>query len=430
MKIGITAVGSRGDVQPYVALGQGLSRAGHDVRIIVDPTFGALVRGAGLQIAPVTADPRPALGDDLAAIGENPLRLFGWFKRHLKPLALRYTAELRDASEGLDALLFSVLNLPAAHVAEARRIPSLAAYLQPISVTGAFGSPLAPHVPSWLPLKGAVNRLGHRAIGRITFSLMKSIVNECRRDVLGLGLLPAGYYRSLVTSRAPILYGYSAHVLPKPADWGEWLHVTGYWFLQADGSWQPATPLREFLDGGPPPVYVGFGSMGESGSDDSTDLALEALRRAGARGILLGARGRPVSRLSDTVLAIPGAPHDWLFPRCSAIVHHGGAGTTAAGLRAGVPAVTVPFFADQFFWGWRVFELGVSPRPVRRRKLAAARLADAIRLVTGSERIRLAARALADRIRSEDGVGAASALVGRLLAGGAAFSRETIWTSN
>ncbi len=415
MKLGITAIGSRGDVQPYVALGQGLSRAGHDVRIIVDTSFAKLVREAGLEIAPVAADPGPALGDDLAAIGENPLRLIGWFKRHLKPLVLRYTAELRDASQGLDGLLFSVLNLPAAHVAEALRIGSLAAYLQPVSATGAFGSPLMPHLPPWLPFRPALHRVGYRVTGRIFFWMMRGILDQCRRDVLALPPLPPGYFRSLEASRLPILYGYSAHVLPKPADWGDWLHVTGYWFLEPDGAWEPPAELRDFLNAGPPPVYVGFGSMGVSGTGDSTDLMVDALRLAGSRGIVLGAGGHASRRLSDTVLAIDGAPHDRLFPLCSAVVHHGGAGTTAAGMRAGLPAVTVPYFADQFFWGWRQFELGAGPRPLRRRRLTARSLADAIRAVTCDEGVRSAARALGERIRSEDGVGAAVELVARLM---------------
>jgi UDP:flavonoid glycosyltransferase YjiC (YdhE family) len=402
-------------VQPYLALGQGLRRAGHDVRIIVDRTFTDLVHGTGLEISPVAADPAGALADDLAGIGTSPIRLLGWARRHLRPMVRQYFADVRAASEGLDVLLFSVFNLAAQQLAELGGIRGLAAYLQPVTPTRAFPHPLVPRLPSWLPWRGGANRLGYGVAGSLVYSVMRRLIDEARREVLGLGPLPRGYYRSLVTSRAPILYGYSRHVLPRPADWGDWLHVTGYWFLTADAGWAPPRELQEFLDAGPPPVYVGFGSMGESGTESSVTLAMEALRRAGARGILLGARGAPVTRMSGTVLVIPGAPHDWLFPRCAAVAHHGGAGTTAAGLRAGVPAVTVPFFADQFFWGWRLFDLGVGARPIRRRKLTAGRLATAIRQVTGDERMRSAARDLGERIRSEDGVGNAVNLVEHLL---------------
>jgi UDP:flavonoid glycosyltransferase YjiC (YdhE family) len=414
VKIGIATVGSRGDVQPYLALGQGLRRAGHDVRIIVDRTFTDLVHGAGLEIAPVAADPAGALADDLAGIGDSPIRMIGWVRRHLRPMVRGYFADLRDASEGLDVLLYSVLNLAAQHLAELGRIQGLAAYLQPVTPTRAFPHPLVPRLPGWLPWRGAVNRLGYGVAGRGIYSVMRRLIDEARREVLGLGPLPAGYYRSLETSRAPILYGYSAHVLPKPADWGDWLHITGYWFVESDAGWTPPRELQEFLDAGPTPVYVGFGSMGESGSDPATELAMDALGRAGVRGILLGARGRPPVRLAEAIVAISEAPHDWLFPRCAAVIHHGGAGTTAAGLRAGVPAVTVPFFADQFFWGWRLSDLGVGARPIRRRKLTASRLAEAIRLVTVDEGIRAAARHMGDRVRSEDGVGTAVRLIERL----------------
>ncbi|MGA2383116.1 MAG: glycosyltransferase [Gemmatimonadales bacterium] len=415
MRIGIAAVGSRGDVQPYLALGQGLRRAGHDVRIIVDRTFTDLVRGAGLEISPVAADPAGALADNLAGVGDSPIHLLGWMRRHLRPMVRGYFADVRDASEGLDVLLYSVLNLAAQHLAELGRIQGLAAYLQPVTPTRAFPHPLVPHLPGWLPWRGSVNRLGFGVTGRVLYLVMRRLIDEARRDVLNLGPLPRGYYRSLETLRAPILYGYSAHVLPKPADWGDHLHVTGYWFVEADTGWAPPRELQEFLDAGPPPVYVGFGSMGGSDTDDSSRLVTEALARAGARGILLGARGAAVTRLSDTVVAISGAPHDWLFPRCSAVAHHGGAGTTAAGLRAGVPAVTVPFFADQFFWGWRLFDLGVAAPPIRRRKLTAARLAESIRTVTRDERIPAAALSLGGRIRSEDGVGNAVRLIERLV---------------
>ncbi len=415
MRIGIAAVGSRGDVQPYVALGRGLRRAGHDVRLLVDRYFGDLVRGAGLELAPVAADPAAALADDLAAIGDNPLRLFRWFRRHLTPIARSHFQDVRDASEGLDALLHSALALAVPHVAEWRGIPSLATYVQPLSETGAFASPMMSRPPAWAPMKRVLNRLGYRFGDAVIFRLVRGVLNECRRDILGQEPLPPGYFRSLQRSRWPILYGYSPSVLPKPADWGDWLHVTGYWFLDADPAWAPPRGLQEFLDAGPPPVYVGFGSMGGSGSEDATGLAVEALRLTGARGILLGTGAAGVTRVSDAVLSIPSVPHDWIFPRCAAVVHHGGAGTTAAGLRAGVPAVTVPFFADQFFWGWRLADLGAAAPPIRRRMVTPARLAAAIRLVTESDSMRAAARELGGRIRSEDGVANAVGLIERLL---------------
>jgi UDP:flavonoid glycosyltransferase YjiC (YdhE family) len=419
VNIAVTAVGSRGDIQPYVALGRGLQRAGHRVRVLVDVAFADLVEAAGLDLVAVRADPRQALADDLRGIGANPVRIGKWITHHFRPMARDYSADVLAACRGMDAVLFSMLAFPAWHVAEALGIKRLAAYLQPLTPTTAFAHVMAPPIPAWVPLRNRLNWLSAHLISVALFRLIRPIVDECRRDVLGLQPLPWRVYRSLDVATEPVLYGYSAHIQPKPADWGEWLHVTGYWFLEADDTWQPPRALAEFLAEKPAPVYVGFGSMREHGADAATGLVTEALRRAGQRGILLGAAGvSEPERLSETILATGAVPHDWLFPRCAAVVHHGGAGTTSAGLRAGVPAVTVPFFADQFFWGRRLNELGVGPAPIRRTRLTTERLAAAIRTVTGDGEVRRRAADLGARIRAEDGVARAVELVERLLGAG------------
>lgn len=418
LTVGIACVGSRGDVQPYVALGQGLRRAGHDVRIIADASFHGLVRAAGLELVPVGADPGPALREDLHRIADNPVRLMRWFGQHLRPLARQYFTDVNAAAAGADGLLFSTLALAAPHVAEALRIPCLAAYLQPVSPTRAFASPAVPHVPRWIPFRSHVNWLSFRLGSIAFFRLLRGVLNDCRRDVLGLPPLPWRHYRTLDLSSMPILYGYSRFVVPKPLDWGEWLHVTGYWFADADVRWEAPAELAAFLRDGPPPVYVGFGSMGGRDAAVVADLASSALGPLAMRGILLGsADGPPVRRLSDTVITVRSVPHDWLFPQCAAVVHHGGAGTTATGLRAGVPTATVPYFADQFFWAARVHELGVGAGPIPRSGLNAARLAETIRTATGDDRIRLRSAELGQRIRTEDGVARAVALIEQLLGG-------------
>jgi len=419
MKIMIATAGSRGDVQPYLALGRGLRDAGHSVAIVTDPLFESFVRGAGLDFTPVSADPRKVLQDDVRQIGSNPLRFILWLNRNFKPLARQYFQQIKDAAAGADALLFSMLSFAAAHTAEAYGIPALAAYLQPLSPTYAFPSASMSHVPAGLPFQGQLNWASHRLT---TLSYMATIigtVNECRRDILGLPALPWSYFAGLDYSRSPVVYGYSRHVLPKPADWGDWLHVTGYWFYDEATNWEPPAELLRFLDRGPAPVYLGFGSMLDQDADAVTRLIVEALALAGQRGILLGgwsALGRVA--LPDTIHCIDAAPHAWLFPRMAAVVHHGGAGTTAAGLRAGVPAIVVPFFADQAFWGWRVHDLGVAAQPIPRLKLTAERLAGALRSVTSDAGMRRRAEALGVQIRSEDGVGDAVAAIEKHLRAG------------
>jgi sterol 3beta-glucosyltransferase len=194
-------------------------------------------------------------------------------------------------------------------------------------------------------------------------------------------------------------------VVPPPPDWPAWLHVTGYWFLDAEPGWQPPAALVDFLQSGPPPVYIGFGSMAGRDPEQRAEIALKALERSGRRGILLeGWGGLQPGDLPDSVLAVDAVPHDWLFPQMAAVVHHGGAGTTAAGLRAGTPTVVVPFFGDQPFWGRRVAELGAGPAAIPQKQLTVERLAAAIRAATSDESMRTHAHQLSQRIRNEDGI--------------------------
>jgi sterol 3beta-glucosyltransferase len=202
-----------------------------------------------------------------------------------------------------------------------------------------------------------------------------------------------------------VLHGVSRHVLPRPADWPPHAHLTGYWFLEDSGTWQPPAELADFLDAGDPPVYIGFGSMAGRDPRRVTGAVVEGLRLANVRGIIAtGWGGLDGDDLPDTIMHITQAPHDWLFPRVSAVVHHGGADTTAAALRAGKPSVICPFIVDRFFWGRRMSALGAGSAPIPQKRLTAQRLAAAIRQVTTDAAVRATAAELGRRISQEDGV--------------------------
>jgi sterol 3beta-glucosyltransferase len=197
-----------------------------------------------------------------------------------------------------------------------------------------------------------------------------------------------------------------------PPDWDGRSVATGYWFLDRPDDWQPPHELVEFLERDAPPVYVGFGSMPSEDAVVKTRLILEALQLSGQRGVVAtGWGGLSANDLPEYVHALETAPHNWLFPRMAAVVHHGGAGTTAAGLRAGVPTVICPFFGDQPFWGRRVASLGVGPQPIAQKGLSAEKLADALLTVIGNKTMKERAAALGATIRSEDGIGRAVALI-------------------
>jgi len=218
-----------------------------------------------------------------------------------------------------------------------------------------------------------------------------------------LDLPPRPFWLSMKSfQQGPLfLYGYSRHVVPRPPDWGPRNHVTGYWFLDRPADWHPSSHLVDFLASGPAPVYVGFGSMYEWNTPELTDIVVQALLRARQRGMLGGLRA---AKVPDEIFVADDIPYDWLLPRMTAVVHHGGAGTTAAGLRAGLPSVIVPFASDQPFWGRRVWELDVGPRPIARKQLSVERLADAITAAVSNKEMRRRAQALGERIRQEDGV--------------------------
>jgi sterol 3beta-glucosyltransferase len=203
----------------------------------------------------------------------------------------------------------------------------------------------------------------------------------------------------------PVLHGYSRHVGPVPADWPPHAEATGFWFLDRPTEWQPSPALVSFLESGPPPVYVGFGSMTGNRAQERAHLVITALERAGVRGVMAsGWGGLNPGNCPSSVHLIDEVPHDWLFPRMAAVVHHGGAGTTAAGLRAGRPTVICPFMADQPFWGRCVHERGFGPAPIPQKKLTVENLAAAIREAVNDPAMREKAATVGHLLRAETGV--------------------------
>lgn len=420
MRLALCTFGSRGDVQPCLALGRGLRAAGHEVRIATSRFHEALVRRHGLDFFPLTsASPQEMMrsegGMRWLETGGNPLaNLRAMRDIGRGQLDEQARAVLRLSSE-TDALIYSVTTMLAvAPVAEALDIPVAGAWLQPFHPTRAFPSLLAPEWPRGLPLRGQYNALTYRLQRRFSWWLVRDEFNAMRERHLGLPPLRRPYGDQHLRPD-PVVYGFSRRVVPRPPDWDDMTQVSGYWFLEDEG-WRPPARLLEFLRAGPPPVYVGFGSMMERDAGRSTQTILAALERAGLRAVLLGGwAGLGEGELPDEVLRLDYAPHDWLFPRMAALVHHGGAGTVGAGLRAGVPALLIPRFADQPFWARRLRALAVSPPPIPHRRLSADRLADALQAMVADEAMRARAAALGEQIRAEDGVGEAVRFLTRAL---------------
>jgi UDP:flavonoid glycosyltransferase YjiC (YdhE family) len=421
VRVVIPLTGSRGDVQPYVALGVGLQAAGHEVCLVTHDDFGPFVRGRGLSFVPAGGDSRALhqteTGRRMLNAGRNCFLFLREFVRLRQPLYEGLTARCLEACRTADLVLLTpTAFLPALSVAEKLGLPACSVTYLPTTPSRAVPFWLFPDAPAWLPGRSSYRWASYLLGGEYAWLLARPAMNRVRRDVLGLPPLPILASPRLIRDM-PTLHGYSPRVAPRPADWPEHHHVTGYWFLDGEHrrpGWRPPPGLADFLDSGPPPVVVGFGSMPDARPDETARLVVAALDRVGQRGVLLtGWGGLAEVPASDRVFVTEAAPHDWLFPCAATVVHHGGAGTTAAGLRAGVPSVLVPFAADQFFWARRVFALGVGARAVPRRRLTADRLVGALRAVLGDGSLRRRAAALGAQIRAEDGVGQAVRLLER-----------------
>ena len=426
MRITLISVGSRGDVQPYVALGRGLLAAGYQVRLATHPPFESFARQHGLDFAPLHGNPQEILQGKLAQVlmngGRDTIRLLGMFVQLGREMMDQLHGDIWQAAQGSDALVYGPLAVASHYAAKKLAIPAIPSLLQPIA--RSYRRPSI-FMPRWLKLGIPFNYLSHLFVEQMLWQPSRSQVNRWLTEDMEMEPLAfRGPFREIYYESGPILMAFSPHVVPPAPDWPANHQLTGYWILEAEDDWQAPAALTTFLEAGDPPVYVGFGSMPAEDPAAAAEVVLAALERSGQRGLLLqGWGGLATDDLPDSVHMIEAAPHSWLFPRMNAVVHHGGAGTTAAGLRAGVPSIIVPHFSDQPYWGERVQALGMGPAPIPRKKLSVARLARAIEAAQGAE-MRAQAAALGEKLRVEDGVRAAVALIGERVGQPQAFAQR------
>lgn len=416
----ILTYGSRGDVEPFVALALGLADAGFDVSLATADRFGDFVGGYGIPFHPITSASLDMIDTpDGKAMVEGTSGLIGRIAAGARmagkagPINRVMMNDAWTAAKKVepDLLVFHPKILVAPHIAEKIGIPLFMGLLQPMMVpTRAFAASLRS-----LPVPG-FNRLSYRLV-RMSYAFFRKSANAFRANELGLPPVRSG--REVLMPRAvgryPILHAVSPLVLPRPDDWPENALLTGYWRLPEPEGYSPPRAVADFLDRGPPPVFVGFGSMTSGDPESLTRRVVDALRKAGQRGVIAGGWAGLAVEEGDDLISAPPMPYRWLFPRMAAVVHHGGAGTTAEGLHAGVPSVICPFFADQPFWAERTVELGVGATPVPRGKLTPDRLARSIREAVSDPQLRANAQDLASRLAQEDGVGTAVAAIAERL---------------
>jgi UDP:flavonoid glycosyltransferase YjiC (YdhE family) len=408
MRIVIIATGSWGDVRPNAALAHGLKQAGYEVTVIATEEFRTWVEQRGVSFTGLSVDIRAML--DTHANSSNPIQTMRSI-RAMTQATVQMGSEIANVIQARDAVLLSEGLLPLVHGAlEKHRVRHMHVNLQPWVPTSEFVG-MAPAKPPWMPVPEArYNRLIGSMVQRGQWWAMGGMGNQVRTRDLGLPRQTWVKYRALLDETPSILL-VSPHVLPRPTDWSPHHRVTGYIF-DDDRTWEAPPELLAFLAQGDRPVYIGFGSMRERQPEQTTRLLLDAVQRTGKRAILLrGWAGIGGWQLPKHVFLLNYAPHNWLFPHVSAVVHHGGAGTTAAALRAGVPSVVIPALSDQPFWGRRLYELGVGAKPIPRNKLTADTLATAINTATTTHTIQVKTAQLARKIAAEDGVGEAVRII-------------------
>lgn len=413
MRLFFLCSGTRGDVQPYLTLALRLRAEGAARPVIAaPPAFRAFVESYALDFAPVAGNP-----SDLLASGRYSGALSlerGW--RQTLGASVRYWREARAifaqmlenawaACREAEALVVSLPTTWGYQLARALDVPCFFAPVQPLTRTRLMPSALLPITRS---LGAAGNTFTHWLVEQSLWQPWRAELNRWRTSTLSLPPLRANPFDDIYARGVPFLYGYSPSVAPRPADWPASHVVTGYWWLPDESADAPPPALERFLAAGPPPVYLGFGNLPTEQPRATLALIAEAVTGAGLRAVVLADAAAAHSlALPESIFTLPFVSHQWLFPRVAAAVHRGGAGSTAASLRAGLPMLAVTTASDGLFWGTRVAALGAGPRPLPRRALTAQRLAGALRQVAGDATMRARAQAVAEKLRQEDGVGTA-----------------------
>ncbi|PRB38699.1 glucosyl transferase [Arthrobacter sp. MYb23] len=391
MRVLMVTPGTRGDVVPMAGLGSRLQGLGYEVAIAANPAYAPLVVESGCEFRLLPGDLEGLIRQPAPGAKASSAGVVTFWRKLTEYMGDAATGTLAAAEAGADVILANSVAPYAYDIAEALGIPAIGAHLQPTE-------PSAAYPPVIMNSARSLGAWGNRIIGeRAAAGPAPYDAPSARlRKELGLGRQGrAAGERRRRKAHATILHGISPSVLPRPADWHPGLVMAGYWWPAMKADWQPPAELVAFLAAGPPPVFVGFGSSAHI----DPALILEATGRAGVRAVVQGAEGE----LGDDSIGVGSVPHEWLFPQMAAVVHHAGAGTTAAGFRSGVPAIGVPVYTDQPLWASRIASLGAGPQPIPYKKLTPERLGDAIAEAVSTASYAHRAAEVAAAIAAEDG---------------------------
>lgn len=411
--ITIICAGSRGDFQPYVALAQRLKILGEEVRISGFSQFENFVRGYGIDYVPIEVD-YEELGVDpkmlkQAGSADNPLKMILTFNK-MKKYGAQIAKQTYDSLEGSELIVYHPGCVIGYFAAQEMNIPSVLATPFPMNKTEEYLSVVT--YGKARPTK--INKkISYKMIQGMLWLASSNTVKQHWKE--RFGRVPKNFkspYEKISKDHIAMV-SCSNFVFPRPKDWDKNIYQSGYWFVEENKEYKPSKELEAFINNGEKPVYIGFGSVFDSDEKDKiVRITIDALKKCGKRGIISG-MGK-VDNLPDNIISVDGIPHTWLFEKVSLVCHHGGAGTTAAGFRAGVPSVIIPFSNDQFAWAHRAFDLGVGANPIYKKDLTADKLAEGINYALNKDIIERA-EMLSKNIALEDGaLDCAKKIVGML----------------
>lgn len=408
MNYGIITVGSMGDVKPFVALGKGLIKRGHRVKITTFSKFREYIEVNGIEYGSLTGDAAEVIRQ-LVGLHVSSFEYFMNLGKLLKPIKKQFLSDIEQACTGMDAILYSTLGAVAWHVADKCGIPCFRVHFCPLDPTNEFPVMTVPILPFGAPYNRMTFWIGDRLWSHVT----RKYLNDWRVEMGLEKIKPFAFpYRCLHGEEIPSLFPFSSLLCPKPHEYGKEKYLTGFWTDPDDVDYQSDEKLDEFLAAGSKPIYLGFGSTVGGDYDQALSIVLESLKRTNQRGIFSAGWG-DLSKvnLPDNVIQVDYVPHEWLFERVSAVVHHGGAGTTAAALRAKVPNIIIPFGGDQPFWGNCVYKQGLGPKPIMRKRLTVDNLSAAILEAVQNTQIIENARRIGALLCDENGVENAIAVI-------------------
>ncbi|MEU1129977.1 glycosyltransferase [Streptomyces sp. NPDC005900] len=416
MKVALLAFGSRGDIQPFLALGTGLRARGHEVDLATTTDFKGMVEHAGLNFREIPGSTGNyfKMPGVIKALRKSPsiVRASRAIPRPTQDEVVAALDAMHEATQGADFMVNAMLTRGAGYADPG--VPWGTVAWWPIVPTGrfpAFGFPE-------LPLGAPYARLSHSLAGQLDWAMNRGPVNKFRKN-RGLPPLSGGSPAKKLGVEYPVFHATSPSVVVPPSDWPARAHVTGYWFW--DRPWEPPAELVDFLESGEPPVALTLGSTWPVYGEETFERVLKAVRKAGRRMVLVDG---PEGDMPDDVFRAGEMDYSWLFPRTAAVIHHGGPGTVAEVLRAGVPNVVLPCFADHPYWAARLLEMGVSSQPVPLTKLTQELLDHSVSTVLGDPRIAERAAALGPRIVGDRGVETTCELIEGYVNGQASGERD------